>query len=369
MGRLLESVKAYLDRRTPGYLVFFVTPLCNCRCKMCFNSAAIDAAAGRRVLSLEEIEAVSRGFTGLHHLNLSGGEPFLREDLAEIPRLFYRYSGTRFVTVATNSTLPEKVERDLQRICQSCPDAWIRVNQSLDGIEERHDAIRGKPGLYESVLELNRRLARLSQRLPNLTVAVVSVLSGHNRDHIPELIAHAHRYLQFDDFGVLYARGQMRERTAREADAEDYRRAQRALAVRLRESGTRRALASRLYAAIHRTSAELLHAVIEEERCLTPCTAGRHMVVMDDEGRLWPCEILQYYLDRGDAPFSSAAFGNVRDFDYSIRKALGTERALAIRRYIVQSRCYCSYECAMAANLLYTPALWARVARNFLSLG
>ena len=311
---------------------------------------------------------MAKRFPGLHHLNLSGGEPFLRDDLAEIPGLFYRYSNTRFVTVATNSSLPEKVERDLERICRSCPDAWVRLNQSLDGIGERHDAIRGKPGLYRSVLELNRRLERLSQRLPNLSVAVVSVLSGHNRDQISELIAHAYRQLSFDDLGVLYARGRMREPAAREADAEDYRRAQQACASRSQQSGARRPLAGRLYAAVHRTSAELLQTIIDQQRCLTPCTAGQHMVVMDDEGTLWPCEILQHYLDRSDAPLASASLGNVRDFDYSIPRVLDRERARAIRRYVVESRCFCSYECAMAANVLYTPALWTRVVRNFLAM-
>lgn len=368
MGRLLESAKGYLDRRTPGYLVFFVTPHCNCRCKMCFNSQVSEQAGRRRILSLTEIESAARGFPRLHHVNLSGGEPFLRDDIGEIPPLFYRYSGARFFTVATNSSLPETVEREVERICRRCPEAWIRVNQSLDGIGERHDAIREKPGLFDSVLELNRRLAHLSRRHPNLTVAVVSVLSGYNRDHIPDLIEYAFRRLAFDDYGVLLARGSTRQPAAREVDAGDYSRAQEACAAWLRESGKQWRRAGRAYAAVHRTSLELLQKVISEERYLTPCTAGRHMVVMDDEGTLRPCEVLQHYLDRGNAPLSSADLGNIRDFNFSIREALSTERARRIARYIVESRCFCSYECAMAANVLYTPALWPQVVRNFLSL-
>jgi MoaA/NifB/PqqE/SkfB family radical SAM enzyme len=368
VGRWLESARGYLDRRTPGYLVYFVTPHCNCRCKMCFNSEVIDQAGSRRVLSLEEIAAAARGFPGLHHLNLSGGEPFLRQDLTEIPPLFYRHSGARFITVATNSSLPEKVERDLEQICRRCPDAWIRLNQSLDGIGERHDAIRGRPGLFDSVLELNRRLARLRRRVPNLTVAVIAVLSGHNRDHILDLIAYAYRHLEFDDLGVLFARGRTREPADREADADDYWRAQEACAARMRERSGHRSLAGRAYAAVHRTSAELLQTVISEDRYVTPCTAGRRMVVMDDQGGLQPCEVLQHLLDRRNAPFSSADLGNIRDFEFSIQEALASQRARDITRYVVESKCYCSYECAMAANVLYTPALWPRVARNLLSM-
>ena len=73
----LTALRGFLDRRTPGYLVYFVTPLCNCRCRMCFNAEAIDNAADREVLTLAEVERVAQNFTGLHHLNLSGNYVYI----------------------------------------------------------------------------------------------------------------------------------------------------------------------------------------------------------------------------------------------------------------------------------------------------
>jgi MoaA/NifB/PqqE/SkfB family radical SAM enzyme len=331
---------------------------------MCFNAEVIDNAAERDVLTIAEVERMARNFPGLHHLNLSGGEPFLREDFPEIPALFYRHSGARFFTVATNSSRTVETEAAVERICRECPDAWVRINQSLDGVGEVHDRIRGKEGLFERVVELNERLSRLSSRLPNLSVAVITVLSNFNRDAIGDVMDYAYRNLDFTDYGVLYVRGETRDPEARRVESGAYHEVQRECARRARERAPRRGPAGRLYTAVHRTASDLLTEVIVEDRFVTPCRAGRNMVVMDDEGMVEPCEILSGFIREGRAALETSRLGNIREFDYDIRKLLSTDHARRVAEYIVDSRCYCTYECAMATNVLYTPRLWARAVRN-----
>ena len=65
----------------PISLIHFVTQRCNARCPYCF----VDFKSEKDELSIEKIEkiALSSGKT-LRNVALTGGEPFIREDLTEI---------------------------------------------------------------------------------------------------------------------------------------------------------------------------------------------------------------------------------------------------------------------------------------------
>jgi MoaA/NifB/PqqE/SkfB family radical SAM enzyme len=362
------ALKGFLDRRTPGYLIFFVTPYCNCRCKMCFNADVMEHAGERNVLRLDEIERVARNFPGLHHVNFSGGEPFLRKDFEAIPGLFYAHSGTRFFTCPTNSSLPEHTEAAVDAICRQCPDAWIRITQSLDGVGALHDSIRGRTGLFDCVVELNQRLAKLRERHKNLSVGIASVLSKFNEGHEAELIDYVYDHLAFNDFGFLYVRGQTRDVEARSVARDAYRRFQQQCIQRARTHPARRGLGGGFFAAINHTAAAYLQEIVEQDHYVTPCLAGKRMVVMDDEGAIEPCEILKVFVAEGKAGLAASGMGNIRDFDYDIRKVLATEEARRITAYIKASKCYCTFECAMAVNVLYTARIWPRVLANFLRM-
>ncbi len=365
-SRYVTALRGYFDRRTPGYLIFFVTPYCNCRCKMCFNAEAIANAKNRRVLRLDEIETFARNFPGLHHVNLSGGEPFLRADFDAIPPLFYEHSGARFFTCATNSSIPESVERMVASICRRCPDAWLRITQSLDGIGPLHDEIRGRSGLFECVMEVNRRLDALCRQLPNLSVGVSMVLSKFNQEHAREIVEYAFDKMAFSDFGVLYVRGETQDPAAHDVKRGTYTEAQQLVARKMSAAGAPHSFSGRLFRAINRTSTQMLEQAVETGAYLTPCLAGRRMVVMDDEGNVEPCEMLRVMLREKKGRLNDASFGNIRDYEYDIRAMLATPHAREILDYIVNTKCHCTFECAMAVNVLYTPRLWGRVAKNLL---
>ena len=174
---------------------------------MCFNRKVIDQAGGRKTLTLDDIEKISLNFPWLHHVNFSGGEPFLRADFRKIPGMFYRNSGTRMFAIPTNSSRPEKIVESVREICVGCPDAWIRITQSLDGLGEDHDKIRGRAGLFECVLELNRSLGELKKEYPNLSNGIAMVMSKYNEGKEYDILDYVYAHLNFEDFGALYVRG------------------------------------------------------------------------------------------------------------------------------------------------------------------
>lgn len=367
-GRNLTAIKGYLNRSTPGYMIFFVTPFCACRCKMCFNMEAILDAKNRKVLTFEEVEKITKNFPGLHQLNFSGGEPLLRKEMPEIVKAFYDNSDTRFFTIPTSSSHPEKFEKAVRQIAEYCPDAWIRITQSIDAVGEAHDELRQRKGLFECVVDFNKRLVPLCEEFPNLSVGMTSVYCKFTEGRSYELLEYAYKNLTFTDFGALFVRGKTPEEDAKDVEAEGYVKYQEACQERRRELGGPTGLASRAFAAVNHTVGDYVMDAVIHDKYRMPCQAGRRMVVLDDEGAVQPCELLDYMIKEGTTTVSTADLGNIRDFDYDIRKLLATDTARRIAKEIVETKCHCTFECATAVNTIYNFRAWPRIAKNFVKL-
>lgn len=151
---------------------FAVTNNCNLRCSYC-NFPYLD----RRQLTLEQIETLFDRLhrLGVRRLGLVGGEPLLRDDLADIVASAKRHE--MFVTLNTNLTLAERR-----------PDALAKVDlifTSLDGDESQHNANRGQrafAGVLNAVGELRRRGKK---------VVLICVVTANNLDAVDWLLATA----------------------------------------------------------------------------------------------------------------------------------------------------------------------------------
>ena len=84
--------------------------------------------------------------TSLTNINVSGGEPFLRDDLPEIAAAFHDHADTRMFSLPTNGSLPARILPAIDAMATRCRDATINLIVSLDAVGERHDALRGVPG-------------------------------------------------------------------------------------------------------------------------------------------------------------------------------------------------------------------------------
>jgi len=120
----------------------FVTSRCNSLCRTCFYW---DNLNKNQDLSFEQIGTISRTAPQFAKLWLSGGEPFLRQELDEIICLFYRQNQIRHLNLPTNGLLADKVHAVIARVLRDCPELTIDLNFSMDGLANTHDTIRGVP--------------------------------------------------------------------------------------------------------------------------------------------------------------------------------------------------------------------------------
>lgn len=106
-----------------------VTYRCNARCNMCNRHKAPSRPEEELTL------ATIRKLPPMSFCNITGGEPFLREDLPEIVRELRKKSDR--IVISTNGFFTDRIIA----LCREFPDVGVRV--SIEGMEETNNAIRG----------------------------------------------------------------------------------------------------------------------------------------------------------------------------------------------------------------------------------
>ena len=83
---------------------------------------------------------------------------------------------------------------------------------------------------------------------------------------------------------------------------------------------------------------------------ISPCHAGSLFGLITASGSVYPCEILE-----------DKKIGELRNFYMDFMKMWKEKKAKEIKKFILKSKCNCTYECALTYNILgnwrYQPSL------------
>lgn len=118
-----------------GKAIWEITHQCNYNCSYCIFSCNQKKVPGE--LTTEECFHVIDELTkkGFKHLKITGGEPFLRNDIIEI----LRYASLKLTTdISTNASLLTKEKVELLNQIK-----LKMIHVSLDGLKEAHESVRG----------------------------------------------------------------------------------------------------------------------------------------------------------------------------------------------------------------------------------
>ena len=106
----LKSSAILFKHTNPRYVIFFITSKCNFTCDFCLYYKQVeDKIRKKEQLTLEEIEKIAKNYGKMVKLELSGGEPFLHPELAEICRIFFKYSKPQIIDIPTNGSFPKRI--------------------------------------------------------------------------------------------------------------------------------------------------------------------------------------------------------------------------------------------------------------------
>lgn len=117
------------EKKLNGTII--VTYRCNARCTMCNRYKA--PSRPDEEISLDTIRKLPR----MYFTNITGGEPFIREDLPDIVGELYKKSSR--IVISTNGYFTDRIIK----LAEEFPNVGIRV--SIEGLEQTNNEIRGLP--------------------------------------------------------------------------------------------------------------------------------------------------------------------------------------------------------------------------------
>jgi molybdenum cofactor biosynthesis protein A len=166
--------------RPLNYLRLAVTDRCNLRCFYCMPEEGIQYLPKKALLTYEEIERLITivASMGISKIRLTGGEPFVRNDLMSLIRRIVEIPGIRDLHLTTNGVLTGHHIPELKKL------GIASVNLSLDTLnKERFEAITRRNTFSEVI---NTFHSLLEHEIPVKINAVV--MDGKNIDDIIPLI-------------------------------------------------------------------------------------------------------------------------------------------------------------------------------------
>jgi MoaA/NifB/PqqE/SkfB family radical SAM enzyme len=278
--------------------VVAVTYRCNARCAMCgiWKSPPRD----------ELPPAAYRGLpASLRDVNLTGGEPFLRDDLPEIHAAIREACPRAQTIVSTNGILSGKILAQLSAMRRREPNIGVAI--SLDGPAKVHDRIRGVPGAYDRALATLRSLQ--GENFRNIRLAFT--ITPHNIEELETVYGLARKLGVEFTCAVQHTSGHYFQSSAKPEQ--------------LATAALRRQLASLIHSELSGFSPKrwarayfmrgLWDFVSSHTRPL-PCRAGVDFVFLDPSGAMYTCNAMPFKIgdldERGAFPWDSPEAADAR---------------------------------------------------------
>jgi MoaA/NifB/PqqE/SkfB family radical SAM enzyme len=330
-------------------LIFFVTRRCNLRCRTCFYAAEIDRVPdpAEPELTMAEIDQVAANLKRLDSLLISGGEPFLCENLVEICAVFHQRCRISSIHLPSNGMLPERIRVWSTDILRRLPGVRVTLSLPLDGLEAVHDGLKGVAGSFRSTVETVRALTALRKTFPALRVYIITVVTRENFSAILPLAEWVKGNLDVDGHGPSPLRGHPRDPGLPPPRAEEWRKLAEDLLPyhrhwleRSGRSRLRTALACKRIRYLYGLYAHVLAGGSLPFRC----PAGKDIAVLESDGSVRLCEL-------------TPSVGNVRASGLDLLSILGS-RETARSRMATRS-CACTHACFLERGIRGNPGALA----------
>jgi MoaA/NifB/PqqE/SkfB family radical SAM enzyme len=343
------------------YLIFYVTSRCNLRCKHCFY---LDELNKREEMTLEEIEKLARHVNPLTFVRMTGGEPFLRKDIAEVVSRFYHDAQTRRMGIITNGTRPEWVVERTEAMLERCPNLSLDIGVSVDGLEEVHDDLRGLKGSFKKAKESALALIQLKKHFPRLQTSLVTTITARNESTLDPFYQEIAGW-GVDRLSVNHVRGKVHDESLKEISYETYLNfAARCETYHLERETNWKAWIQR---GKNRMTRKAIEQVVADKKYAFPCLAGSAIGVLYSDGELYLCELFDGPLpNHGDPslPSAHARLGNVREVGCDFYSLWHSPEAQQCRDWIQQTNCSCSHECFLTASIYFNKRNYPRLLKE-----
>jgi radical SAM protein with 4Fe4S-binding SPASM domain len=345
------------SQKKPLYLSVFITNACNLKCKHCFYPSHSD---NTDEMPIENIVRLSRSIKDILNISITGGEPFLNNNIVEIVRAFHENSKPKVISIVTNGFYVDKIKSNVLQMLDDNPGIKLSIIVSIDGFENLHDNIRSKKGSFKNAVSTIIALKKIKQMHNNLSIGSIATLSSMNKDVISQLYKYLNEELGIDSVQINFLRGTPSQLTVNNSYLSDFKLISdmaRKDVYSGKLKGYTNFSGSGIYQAAGIIFREVIYKTVTENKYILPCAAGRLNGIIYPNGEVYACEML-----------NSSKMGSLMDFNYDIMQLWRSEKAEEVRQSVRKTNCFCTHECQLTTSVLFNWGYLTRIIREYIKI-
>lgn len=270
----VAAAVAVINMKNRLLLQFHITGRCNLRCKHCYRTEGdVEPLTTRDILQILEqflqLQAYYNRHYGIQkrgHINITGGEPFIRRDIGEILTFLGEHRDQVSYGILSNGSF---LDEENMALLRQTGAAFVQL--SIDGDRDTHDALRA-PGDYDRVLDIAQKLEKRG-----IPTYISFTANRENYCHLPEVAAQCRKRgitKLWSDRLVPIGQGQALD-TITPQLLPDYLRT-------LKKAGKFR---------LSKTRVTMNRALqfLNSKGAIYSCSAGDSLITVDEFGTVMPC--------------------------------------------------------------------------------
>lgn len=340
--KIINDIRLKRNQRlkTPTSVVFFITGECNLRCSHCFYWK--ESNKKKNELNLKQIKKIVHSFRDSGAIVLTGGEPFLREDLFDICRILDKKF--RKLMIATNGYYTKRIYKIINSVLNECNFSDVTIQISVDGLKKIHNKIRGSNNSFDNAIKTLRMLKKLEQKFSNFDVETITTISKENHKNLGELVKYL---LQFrvpqkfiltrgSDYGVYH----LNEAVSKEINPKKdvFLSSDKLGCIYLGLRYLNDNSSYKFWTRDQQLLFEYSIKIMKNEKKVISCYAGRVDGVIYENGDVSFCEFTK-------------PIANLKETNYNFYKLWTSRKANLIREKI--KNCFCIQGCNLSTGIAF----------------
>jgi MoaA/NifB/PqqE/SkfB family radical SAM enzyme len=290
-------------------------------------------------LTTAEIEKIFDDgiFSKVQKIALTGGEPFLRNDLVHVVDILHDRMPKSSFGITTNGFLTDRVLEFSEEITnQNIP---LSISVSIDGFSATHNAIRGVPYAYDRAIKTLEELIELRKCTKKLHLGVSYTITPQNLEDVRDF----RKFVADRKTDFSWKLAQVSEILFHNRDSAYIHDSAKLKDKLLLLTNETELYPEKFY---HEGILSLLYGV-DVDSYLIPCESGSYSFYLDPYGNVYPCG------------FWNRVMGNLKTTRF--RNIWKSELAEKIRADAYQRKCpSCWNGCELWQSVKLHPYKWIK---------
>ena len=349
--------RAIIKSKYPVQLIQYVTARCNLRCDHCFYKETLNSKDPGEIEG-DEMISKTKAMAPFLWYSITGGEVFIRKDFKELVLKIQNKLRPKFFSFPTNGWYTKRTFEGILYVLQRLTRGNVILFFSIDGPEKMHDEIRG-PNSYKKLKETIEYLKVIQEVYPRLYLNIVITVQHQNHSLFPGLISDIQNEFNPTSISINLLRYHSLNGPKLEKYLLDGYENAISEYDKIRNKNKYGFFMNSVLKAREKNQKKIILNTAKFDKFTTSCSAGNLSYVIMENGDLKPCEILDN------------VYGNIKEQKISDIVSNKNNVAANNRKWIKNTKCRCTYECANSTNALFNtnmlPGLLKTVYKDFIN--